>query len=121
MLKRKGKNETIITQDQGEKPPNKTNLLGATRIKGIRIPKGVRTTNAKGGTKITFGIISLVLFSVSMAIILTIFYFKQMKDSMNVPRPPASPTPQQTPQQYLKKTPPMVLKNPIPHQGVMNT
>jgi hypothetical protein len=44
-----------------------------------------------------------------------------MKDSMNVPRPPASPAPQQAPQQYLQQPPPMVLQNPIPHQGVMNT
>jgi hypothetical protein len=47
--------------------------------------------------------------------------FKWMKDSMNVPRPPAPPAPQQAPQQYLQQPPPTVLQNPIPHQGVMNT
>jgi hypothetical protein len=44
-----------------------------------------------------------------------------MKESMNVPRPPSPPTPQQTPQQYLQNPPSAMLQNPIPHQGVMNT
>jgi hypothetical protein len=44
-----------------------------------------------------------------------------MKDSMNVPHPPAQPTPQQAPQQYFQQPPLVVLQNPIPHQGVMNT
>jgi hypothetical protein len=48
MPKIKGKNETIITKDQGETTPNRTNLLGATRIRGT--PKGEITINAKGGT-----------------------------------------------------------------------
>jgi hypothetical protein len=44
-----------------------------------------------------------------------------MKESMNVPCIPSSHAPQQAPQQYLQQPPPTVLKNPIPHQGVMNT
>jgi hypothetical protein len=72
MPKRKEKTETIITQDQGETTPNKTNLLGATRIRGTRTPKGEITTNAKGGTTTTSGQTSLVPFAVSMVIILTI-------------------------------------------------
>jgi hypothetical protein len=52
---------------------NKTNLLGATKIMVTRTPKGIKTTNAKGGTTITTsGQASLVLFAVSMAITLTI-------------------------------------------------
>jgi hypothetical protein len=126
MPKRKEKTETIITQDQGETTPNKTNLLGATRIRGTRTPKGEITTNAKGGTTTTTSRrTSLVPFVVSMVIILTISPklsdFKWMKDSMNVPCPPAPPAPQQAPQQYLQQPPPTVLQNPIPHQGVMNT
>jgi len=46
--------------------------------------------------------------------------FKRMKDSMNTPRPRASPAPQQAPQQYLKQPPLAMLKNPIPHQSVIN-
>jgi hypothetical protein len=73
MPKRKEKNETIITQDQGEITPNKTNLLGETRIRVTRTPKGTITTNAKGGTtKKPLEQTSLVLFVVSMVIILTI-------------------------------------------------
>jgi hypothetical protein len=33
----------------------------------------------------------------------------------------STPAPQQAPQQYLQQPPPVVLQNPIPHQGVMNT
>jgi hypothetical protein len=53
MPKIKKKPETIITQDQGEITPNKTNLLGATRTRVTRTPKGEITTNAKGGTTTT--------------------------------------------------------------------
>jgi hypothetical protein len=62
-----------ITQDQGAITPNKTNLLGETKTKVTRTPKGTITTNTKGGptTKI-FKRISLLLFVVSMFIILTI-------------------------------------------------
>jgi hypothetical protein len=73
MKKRKEKNETIITHDQEEITPNKTNLLGATRIRVIRTPKGTITTNAKGGTKTTTSSqTSLALFVVSMDITITI-------------------------------------------------
>jgi hypothetical protein len=44
-----------------------------------------------------------------------------MKDSMNTPCPPASPTPKQSPQQYFQQPPSDILQNPIPQQGVMNT
>jgi hypothetical protein len=44
-----------------------------------------------------------------------------MKYSMNAHRPPVSLAPQHAPQQYLQQSPPVILKNPIPHQGVMNT
>jgi hypothetical protein len=44
-----------------------------------------------------------------------------MKDSVNGPHPVALPTPQQAPQQYMQQPPLVVLQNPIPHQGVMNT
>ena len=49
-----------------------------------------------------------------------IYDFKWMKESMNVQHPLVSPAPQQGPQHYLKQPAPDVLKNPIPHQGVMN-
>jgi hypothetical protein len=44
-----------------------------------------------------------------------------MKESMNTQCPPTPPTPQQAPQHYLQPPPPVILQNPIPHQGVMNT
>jgi hypothetical protein len=51
--KKKGKNKTIITQDQVEITPNKTNLLGATKTKVTRTPKGPIKTNTKRGTTTT--------------------------------------------------------------------
>jgi hypothetical protein len=47
--------------------------------------------------------------------------FKWMKESGNGPCLPAPPPPQQAPQKYVQHPPPTVLRNPIPHQGVMNT
>jgi hypothetical protein len=44
-----------------------------------------------------------------------------MKDSGNGPHPPAPSAPQQASQQYMQQPPPVVLQNPIPHLGVMNT
>jgi hypothetical protein len=70
--KKKEKTETIIKQDQGEINPNRTNLLGETRIRGTRTPKGEIKKITKGGTTITSGRTSLVPFAVSMVIILTI-------------------------------------------------
>jgi hypothetical protein len=74
MPKRKEKTETIIILDQEETrtTPSRTNLLGATRIRGTRTPRGEITTNAKGRTPTIFGQTSLVPFVVSMVIILTI-------------------------------------------------
>jgi hypothetical protein len=70
--KKKGKNETIITRDQEETTPNKTNLLGETRIEVTRTPNGTIKKNAKGRkTTKTLGKTSLALFAVSMDIILT--------------------------------------------------
>jgi hypothetical protein len=43
-----------------------------------------------------------------------------LKDSGSIPPSPAQPAPQQAQQQYAQQ-PPAVLKNPIPHQGVINT
>jgi hypothetical protein len=125
MPKIKEKTETIIIPDQEEITPNKTNLLGAIRIKGTRTPKGEITTNTKERITIT----SLTNFPCALCgeyghythHFPQIVDFKWMKESMNGPRPPAPPAPQQAPQQYVQQPPPAVLQNPIPHQGVMNT
>jgi hypothetical protein len=47
--------------------------------------------------------------------------FKRLKDSGSLPPSPAQPAPQQAQQQYAQQPPPVVLQNPIPHQGVINT
>jgi hypothetical protein len=47
--------------------------------------------------------------------------FQWMKESMNTSCPPVSPAPRQVPQQYFQQPPSIILKNPIPHQGVMDT
>jgi hypothetical protein len=86
MPKRKGKTKTRITQDQGEITPNKTNLLGATRTKVTKTPKGEITTNAKGGitTKI-FEQTFLVPFAVNTVIILAIAPKSLTLNELNIP------------------------------------
>jgi hypothetical protein len=44
-----------------------------------------------------------------------------MKESTNTQKPLAPPVPQHALQHYFKSPPLMILKNPIPHQGVMNS
>jgi len=68
----KEKIETIITEDRKEINPNKSNLLGATKIRVTRTPKGKITTNAKGRKTTTSRQNSLARFVVSMDTTLTI-------------------------------------------------
>jgi hypothetical protein len=72
MPKRKGKKGTITTQVKEGITPNRTNQLGATRIKGIRTPRGEITIGVKGEIKILLKPTSLVPFAVSSVIILII-------------------------------------------------
>jgi hypothetical protein len=72
MPKRKEETGTITTQDKVGINPNKTNLLGATKTKGIRTPRGVITIGTKGEIKIMLKPTSLVPFAVSSIIILII-------------------------------------------------
>jgi hypothetical protein len=72
MPKRKEKIRTITTQVKAEITPNRTNLLGGTRIKGLRIPMGETTTYVKGKITITFEPTSPVPFAVSSVTILII-------------------------------------------------
>ena len=72
MPKRKGKIGTITTQVKAGITPNRTNLLGATRIRGTRTPKGEIIKNSKGIITTILIKNSLLPFTVSMAIILTI-------------------------------------------------
>jgi hypothetical protein len=46
--------------------------------------------------------------------------FKRLKDSSSLPHSPAPLAPQQATKQYVQQPPPVMLKNPILHQGVMN-
>jgi hypothetical protein len=68
----KEKNEIIITRDQVGITPNKTNLLGATRIMVTRTPKGTIKKNTKGRTTTISRRTSLALFTVSTNIIIII-------------------------------------------------
>jgi hypothetical protein len=72
MKKIKEKTETITTRVKAGITPNRTNLLGATKTKGIRTPKGETTTDIKGKITIIFKPTSLVPFAVSSVIILII-------------------------------------------------
>jgi hypothetical protein len=72
MKKIKEKNRTITTQVKEGITPNRTNLLGATRTKRIRTPKGETTTKVKGKITIIFEPASLAPFAVSSVIILII-------------------------------------------------
>jgi hypothetical protein len=72
MLEQKEETRTITTQVKVGINPNKTNLLGATKTKGIRTPKGETTTSVKGEMTILLKPPSLVPFAVSSVIILII-------------------------------------------------
>jgi hypothetical protein len=125
MPKRKEKIGTITTQVKVGITPNKTNLLGATRIKGIRKPQGGNNNRCQGRDnntiKTTFPYALCGEFGHYTHHFPQIDDFKWLKDSGSLPHPLAPPAPQQAPQQYVQQQPPFVLQNPIPHQGVMNT
>jgi hypothetical protein len=70
--KKKEKIKTITTQVKVEITPNRTNLLGETRIKGLRIPKGATTKDFQRKITITFEPTSPVPFAVSSVTILII-------------------------------------------------
>jgi hypothetical protein len=72
MPKRKEETGTITTQVKAGINPNRTNLLGATRTKGIRTPRGAITIGVKGEITILLKPTSLVPFAVSSVIILII-------------------------------------------------
>jgi hypothetical protein len=71
---RKEKIRTIIIWDQEKTKtnPSRTSLLGETKTRGIKTPKGETTTNVKDGTTTMLGPPSLVPFAVSLVTILTI-------------------------------------------------
>jgi hypothetical protein len=125
MPKRKEEIGTITTQVKVGINPNKTNLLGATRTKGIRTPRGAITTGVKGRNnniiKTSFPCALCGEFGHYTHHCPQIIDFKWLKDSSSLPHPLAQLAPQQAPQQYVQQPPPAVLKNPIPHQGVINT
>jgi hypothetical protein len=102
--------------------PHNNSLLGATRTKATKTPRGATTTNAKDGIRLKP--FTLVLFVECMVHYThhcpQIADFKRLKDSGSIPPSPAQPAPQQAQQQYAQQ-PPAVLQNPIPHQGVINT
>jgi hypothetical protein len=72
MPKRKEKIGTITTQVKEGITPNRTNLLGETRIKGIRTPRGALTTGVKGEITILSKPPFVVPFVVNSVIILII-------------------------------------------------
>ena len=72
MPKRKEKTGTIATQVKAGITLNRTNLLGATKIKGIRTPRGAITIGVKEEIKILLKPPSLVPFVVSSVITLII-------------------------------------------------
>jgi len=73
MPRRNGKNETTTTRDQDKITLNKTILLGETKIRETKTPKGETITiHYDKGKKITLELTSLELFVLSMDIIFTI-------------------------------------------------
>jgi hypothetical protein len=125
--KKKGKNQTIIIQDQeGTKTtPNRTNLSGGNQNQGNQNPQGGNNNKRQGknnnNLQTNFPCALCGEYGHYTHHFPQIVDFKWMKESGNGPRPPAPPAPQQAPQQYVQQPPPVVLQNPIPHQGVMNT
>jgi hypothetical protein len=72
MPKRKEEIGTTTTQVKAGINPSRTNLLGETRTKGIKTPRGEITIGIKGEITIMSKPYSLVPFAVSSVIILII-------------------------------------------------
>ena len=62
----------ITTQVKVEITPNRTNLLGANKIKGLRTPRGAKTIDVKGKITITFELTSPMPFAVRSVTMLII-------------------------------------------------
>jgi hypothetical protein len=72
MPRRKEKTKKITTQDEEEITPNKTVIVGTTKIKATKNPKGeIITINHNKGRTIISALTSVVLYVVSTNIILT--------------------------------------------------
>jgi hypothetical protein len=125
MPKRKDETGTITTQVKAGINPSRTNLLGETRTKGIKTPRGANNNRRQGRNnntiKTNFPCALCGEFDHYTHHFPQIHDFKWLKDSGSLPHPPTLPALQQAPQQYGQQPPQTVMKNPIPHQGVMNT
>jgi hypothetical protein len=70
--KKKGRDKNNNNLGQGRNQPSRTNLLGATRTKGTRTPRGAIIIGVKGEITIMLKPTSLVPFVVILVIILII-------------------------------------------------
>jgi hypothetical protein len=125
MPKRKAKTGTIILHGKEGIILNKTNPLGDNHNPGNQNPHGGNNNKCQeknnNNLRTNFPCALCGEFGQYTHHCPQITDFKQMKDSVNGPRPLAPPAPQPAPQQYVQQPPPTVLQNIILHQGVMNT
>jgi hypothetical protein len=123
--KNKVRNRNNNNPNQGGNQPQQNQPTGGNQNQGNQKPQGGNNNRCKGRNKITiktsFSCALCSEFGHYTHHFPQISDFKWLKESGSLPHPPVLPTPQQTPQQYMQQPPPVVLQNPIPHQGVMNT
>jgi hypothetical protein len=123
--KKKGKNRNNNNPGQGGNHPQQNQPVGGNQNPGNQNPQGGNNNKRQGknnnNLRTNFPCALCGEFGHYTHHCPQITDFKWMKESVNGPRPPAPPTPQQAPQQYVQQPPPAMLQNPIPHQGVMNT
>jgi hypothetical protein len=109
MPKRKEKIGTITTQVKAGINPNRTNLLGETRIKGIRTPRRGNNNRCQGRNnntiRTTFPCSLCGEFGHYTHHFPQITDFKQLKVLGSLPHPPALPAPHQAPQKYVQQPP----------------
>jgi hypothetical protein len=120
--RRKGWNRNNNNPNQGGNQPPQQQPTGGNPNQGNQNPQGGNKNKRQGWNmvKIIHPCALCGIYGHYTHHCPQIADFKRLKDSGSIPPSPAQPAPQQAQQQYAQQ-PPTVLKNPIPHQGVINT
>jgi hypothetical protein len=123
--KKKGRNRNNNNPGQGENQPQQNQPTGGNQNQGNQNPQGGNNNRHqwrnRNTIKTSFPCALCSEFGHYTHHFPQIADFKWLKDSGSLPHPPAPPTPQQAPQQYMQQPTPAILQNPTPHQGVINT
>jgi hypothetical protein len=124
--KNKGRNRDNNNPGQGENQPQQNQPTGGNQNQGNQNPHGGNNNKRQGRNnktiKTTFPCALCGEFGHYTHHSPQIADFKWLKDSGGLPHPPAQLPLSRPPNNTCNNPPPpIVLKNPIPHQGVINT